>query len=421
MVNSNREVFLVMTTITNNNKYYHMIDNGDGTFSVNYGRVGTPGQWHKYPISQWESKYQSKVAKGYEDHTSERLVKKTKAEIKSQASEYKPIDEPSIEEVINFLLECADKTVQSNYRVSSMEVTPQMVAVAQTQINQIAAFATASNDRYAVDQFNEMLLKLFMTIPRKMKVVNDYLANSTGDFGKILIREQDLLDVMAGQVVTPKDEESEKTVAKSEPEHTVLESMGITMRPVKPDEKEKILKLLEGNADLYFNAWAVTNKATQKKYDDFINNHRTSTGRKMRTKLLWHGSRNENWISILKSGLLLRPNAVITGKMFGNGIYFAPLAKKSLGYTSLSGSYWAHGGSDRAFMAVFETAYGTPWNVYDTMGGVFRNFGYKDLKTHSVGASCVHAHAGRALRNDEIIFYKEDQMTVKYLVELHQK
>lgn len=419
---ANREVFLVMTTSINNNKYYHMIDNEDGTFSVNYGRVGTPGQWHKYPISQWGSKYRSKVAKGYEDHTSERLVKKTKAEIKSQVPEYKPIEEPSIEEVINFLLACADKTVQSNYRVSSIEVTPQMVAAAQAQINQIAAFATASgSDRYAVDQFNEMLLKLFMTIPRKMKVVNDYLATNIGDFGKILVREQDLLDVMAGQVVAPKDDEPEEVAAGSEPEHTILEAMGITMRPVKPAEKEKILKLLEGNADLYFNAWAVTNKATQEKYDDFIDSHRTSTGRKMRTKLLWHGSRNENWISILKSGLLLRPNAVITGKMFGDGVYFAPLAKKSLGYTSLSGSYWAHGGSNRAFMAVFETAYGTPWNVYDTMGGIFHHFGYKELQDHSAGASCVHAHAGRALYNDEIIYYREDQMTVKYLVELRRK
>ena len=38
------------------------------------------------------------------------------------------------------------------------------------------------------------------------------------------------------------------------------------------------------------------------------------------TKLLWHGSRNENWMSIISNGLLLNPNAVITGKMFGKRI-----------------------------------------------------------------------------------------------------
>ena len=32
--------------------------------------------------------------------------------------------------------------------------------------------------------------------------------------------------------------------------------------------------------------------------------------------------------------------------MFGHGLYFAPRAKKSIGYTSLNGSYWS-GGMDR--------------------------------------------------------------------------
>lgn len=415
------EVFLVMTTKTNNNKFYHMIDKGDGTFTVNYGRVGDAGQWHTYPISQWNSKYNSKVKKGYEDHTAERLVMKTKAEIKAQAPEYKPIDEPSIEEVINFLLSCADKTVQSNYKVSSLEVTPQMVAAAQMQINRIAAFATGNGYGNGIEEFNEMLLKLFMIIPRKMRNVNDYLVKDPADFGKVIQREQDLLDVMSGQVVTPVNDAPEEVEVGELPEQTILESMGLTMRPVKPAEKEKILELLEGNADLYYNAWAVTNEATQSRYDAFMDSHRTASGRKIRTKLLWHGSRNENWISIMKSGLLLRPNAVITGKMFGNGIYFAPLAKKSLGYTSLQGSYWARGGSSRAFMAVFETAYGTPWNIKDTRGGIFRNFGYNELQANCAGAHCVHAHAGTVLYNDEIIFYKEDQMTIKYLVELRRK
>ena len=64
-------------------------------------------------------------------------------------------------------------------------------------------------------------------------------------------------------------------------------------------------------------------------------------------KLLWHGSRNENWMSIISNGLILNPNAVITGKMFGQGIYFAPKSRKSFGYTSYDGSYWARGNSKR--------------------------------------------------------------------------
>jgi len=135
------------------------------------------------------------------------------------------------------------------------------------------------------------------------------------------------------------------------------------------------------------------------------------------TRLLWHGSKNENWISIMQSGLLLRPVSQICGKMFGEGIYFAPKAHKSLGYTALEGSYWAGGRSKRAFMALFEVAYGTPYHT-DNAWGIDRHFGYKELQRRQKGAHCLHAHAGKSLRNDEIIFYKENQMTIKYLVEI---
>lgn len=43
---------------------------------------------------------------------------------------------------------------------------------------------------------------------------------------------------------------------------------------------------------------------------------------------------------------------------------------------------------------------------------------YAKLQKVAPGCSCLHAHAGRVLRNDEVIVYREDQVTIKYLVEL---
>lgn len=51
--------------------------------------------------------------------------------------------------------------------------------------------------------------------------------------------------------------------------------------------------------------------------------------------------------------------------MFGNGIYAANKVRKSIGYTSLKGSYWARGSSDRAYLAIFEFATRTEWRVLD--------------------------------------------------------
>ncbi|XP_062916245.1 poly [ADP-ribose] polymerase 2 isoform X1 [Mobula hypostoma] len=50
-------------------------------------------------------------------------------------------------------------------------------------------------------------------------------------------------------------------------------------------------------------------------------------------RLLWHGSRMSNWVSILNRGLCITPpEAPVTGYMFGKGIYFADMSSKSANY-----------------------------------------------------------------------------------------
>ena len=46
---------LIMVTASNNNKYYDMEENPDGTFMVKYGRVGATASVSCYPIKKWEA------------------------------------------------------------------------------------------------------------------------------------------------------------------------------------------------------------------------------------------------------------------------------------------------------------------------------------------------------------------------------
>ena len=56
---------LVMVTAgANNNKYYDMIPQGD-SWVAKYGRIGSSAQSRSYPMSQWNSKYNEKIRKGY--------------------------------------------------------------------------------------------------------------------------------------------------------------------------------------------------------------------------------------------------------------------------------------------------------------------------------------------------------------------
>ena len=396
--------YLVMVTAQNNNKYYKMTPRGD-TFDVEYGRVGGGCQTASYSISQWNKKYSEKIAKGYVDRTElvQDLIEKQP--IKSPGSDgYRAIENKAIAEIVDRLQRMARKAVAENYTVSSNKVTMAMVNEAQNVLTSLVSCPD-------VEAFNKTLLELYGVIPRKMGKVADHMASSTADFGKIIEREQDLLDVMKGQVYVP-PKPSEIQASANEIALTILEDKGLVFEEASNEDIIKIKSCLGSCADKFCRAWKVKNLNTQASFDAYVKKENIST------KLLWHGSRNENWWSIINTGLVLRPtNAVITGKMFGYGIYFATKARKSLGYTSLTGSYWAHGSSSSAFMALYEVAYGKPYDVH-SFESRFHSFDYQALQQACPGAHCLHAHEGQMLRNDEIIVYQECQTTIRYLVEL---
>jgi poly [ADP-ribose] polymerase len=413
-MNENKKpTYLICITANNNNKYYRMIPKGD-TFDVEYGRVGATCQKSSYPISSWNKKYNEKIKKGYVDQ-SDLIQDLIVEEKKKSKSDYKEIENKVIADIVARLQDMANKTIQKNYKIESTQVTQAMVDKAQSKIDDMTRVTSATT----VEMFNKDLIELFGIIPRKMGNVSDYLAKNTSDFGEILKNEQDLLDVMRGQVVQHITQEETETEDESVSELTVLEAMGLVFEEVDERDIKKIKTLLGDSRSKFKRAWKVTNLKTQKKFDDFVNKENITN-----IKQLWHGSRNENWWSIINTGLVLRPaaNVVRAGHMLGYGLYYAPRAKKSIGYTSLQGSYWAGGSSASGFMAVMDVAYGKPYDV-NSFDSRYYDMTYEKLQKMCPGANCLHAHAGLhtgrgTLRNDEIVIYKEEQCTIKYLVEI---
>ena len=400
-----RPTYLIMCTAQNNNKYYNLFPDGDN-FRVEYGRVDATKTTKYYHISKWNAQISSKLKKGYQDVTD---LKKDLVEEVSSAnpeSPYKEIENAVIRAIVDKLQSLARETIQKNYTVKASAVTQDMVDAAQKIIDELA------NGDTAIETFNDKLLKLFTVIPRKMGNVRDYLANKIEDFAQIISKEQDLLDVMRGQIYIKPEHEPVETVEKKQ--QTILEELGLEMEETTADDVALIKTLMNESAGKFRKAWRVKNLKTQERFDKFVEENDIKD-----TRLLFHGSRSENFWSIIKTGLVLRPtNAVITGKMWGMGIYFAPKCQKSIGYTSLAGSYWASGSDRTAYMAIFDVAYGTPYDTYQ-FNSKYYSLDYDKLQQFKPGATCVHAHAEKGmLRNDEIIVYKEEQMTIKYLIEI---
>lgn len=137
------------------------------------------------------------------------------------------------------------------------------------------------------------------------------------------------------------------------------------------------------------------------------------------THYFFHGTRSVNVSGILRESLRLPRQlvgVVITGAMFGGGLYWADDWKKSAGYTSLRNSYWSSGGgaiSGRgAFMFVADVAIGNPYVAPRAHGYTAPPKGF-----HSVfGKANVSG-----VQNNEYITYERDSHRLRYLVEFDVK
>lgn len=385
----------------NNNKFYNMTDQGDGTFIAEWGRVGSSSSQSQYNIKEWDKKCKEKIKKGYKDIThifADEVIKE----------EFLDITNPQVAALVQSLQNYAKKSVFDNYIIGSESVTQTMIDDAQSLINLLSDKINKKRIRYK--EIDNLLLELFTIIPRKMLNVNNHLSASMkdpkNDLKKVIANEQATLDVMSGEVQThAKTKEADKS-------KTLLDAMGMIITKVSDEDESLIKKLMGKDKNYFLSAYEVNHINHRNRFDDNLKSSKNKN-----TKLLWHGSRNENWWSILESGLVLRPsNAVINGKMFGYGIYFADKAQKSLGYSSLSGSYWAGGNSSKAYLALYEVHLGRSLKVKEHDSWMYQL--NDEVLKEKGNYNSLFAKGGADLINNEYIVYNEPQCTIKYLVEV---
>ena len=388
----------------NNNKYYHMFEQNDGTFTVNYGRVDSTAQHASYPMSQWDKKKNEKLRKGYKDVTELYAIH----ESKTNKGESFISNDSFVKKLIEDLQRCAKQTVSDNYNISTKNVTLKMINEAQLIIDELSTIYKNTSD---TKQINNLFLKLFTIIPRKMNNVKNYLIedNYTKEqINKLIENEQSILDTLAGQVSIEENEEN----FSNETNVSLLDNMGISVSHVTDANViTKIKKMMGDSSHLMGKVYEVTNIKTEERYIKTFYADKNS-----KEDLLWHGSRNQNWFNILQTGLLIRPSgAIYTGSMFSDGLYFANKARKSIGYTSLSGSYWAGGNNSKSLLAIFKVNVGNQKHIYKHDSSCY-NITEKNLLPYN----SVYAHGGADLRNDEFIVYNPNRCTIKYLVEIRK-
>ena len=264
---------------------------------------------------------------------------------------------------------------------------------AKKEVENILSQLALAGQNISLTEFNDRLFKLFSIIPRNMKKSILQTAKSKDDYTKIIERELSLLD---GLENVSTDEQSVDA--------------DIAVKEIHDYEFELIRKLCGSVAPKRI--WEVSNMKQERKFAKYVSDNSVK-----HTSLLFHGSRNENWYSIIKTGLKVNPvNVIITGKMFGNGIYFAPKAKKSLGYSSVKNAKYTNENSNRGYLALYEVAT-EAFDVYE-WEQKYTSISQKNFKKEHSDKTCLYAHKGISLLEDEVIIYDEAACKIKYLIEI---
>lgn len=383
----------------NHNKYYEMKQTDANFFQVLYGRVSAKPMVRSYPITSWDRKYREKINKGYVDQTRLRDVKDgTKISLASSMG-YTPIADPDVHDFMDDILQWSNKSLARNYQVKASEVSQKMIDEAQRLL-------TLMDKKNTVSSFNEQLMELFTVIPRRMSNVGDNLLKDISDKNDVLYREHELLDQMKAKVGYC---EKEKSGGK-----TILEANGLEIELIREGKRLFQIKSHLGEMEnKFYRAFRVKNTQLD---DAFYKSMKKEGYTEKDIHYLYHGSRNANWYGIMTQGLILYPNAVRSGSMFGHGLYFANKARKSTGYSSLDGySTWAREHEEKGYIAVYKVLYRNAKHVSKWIPN------YTSLNKDRIKPNdALFVHGGVDLYNDEIIIYDERRVTLQYVIEFRK-
>lgn len=129
-------------------------------------------------------------------------------------------------------------------------------------------------------------------------------------------------------------------------------------------------------------------------------------------KGLWHGTKVSNLLSMFKRGMIIPATSDphVTGRMFGDGLYFADRSTKAIGYAT--GRYTGYTGH-RIFMLCADVALGKPYHPRSTISRIPSGYNSCWAKP-GMG---IRTWGGNDLLNPELIVYDPAQANPVYLVE----
>ena len=429
------KVKLIMAdSSNNNNKVWIGTLYNDGTVFCEWGRVGKKMQSKEFPgngESFLRKKEQEKIAKGYRPLNtidSETPVNKSSktvlnGNLTSLAQKQIVKDKnPIVADLISYLSKenahqitaATSGAIQYNNTTGLFStplgvITQENIDRANILLGEISDMIVKNNyDRTMQYTTDEYMTLVPTDIGMKRLDVNSFWH----DLNKVQTQKQ-ILDGLQASV-----DQASKTTTKSK----VKEEQVFDIE-VKPVDNQDIIKAtwddFYATRDRRHSCYNLKPKQMWSVDIASMNEAYNAHGAKMKNKLeCYHGSSTSNLLSIFAKGMLIVPSTSsnVSGRMFGDGLYGAPLrhkgrkseriANSSTKALNYSGWGWNTRRSSRTFMFLVEFAMGD----YHTPSGPMRKI------PSNFDSTWAHPRTSGVM-NHEVIVYKTSQCQPKYLIE----
>jgi poly [ADP-ribose] polymerase 2/3/4 len=415
------EVNLICADIgVNANKYWKAILHENGDVECEWGRVGVTKQTKTFRgVGQRyiDKKVKEKEKKGYRISkllTGELNVKVVSDDRLSTIAKKQIIKKSSIELTklvdklvkynIHKITESTNITYDKNSGLFSTPlgiVTPDAISEARRLLSDIKSLVVVKD--FTNRNWNEYLNEYLTLIPQNIgmrRAAPEVLFPTENS----VLKQNDILDSLLSSY------ESAVKVEKQE-EDTLNEEQifDVTLEEVDDSEFERIRKkYIDTRKDMHVCSHLKVKKVFSVRIGPMANDFE-QTINMTNLKELWHGTSTANLLSILKSGLHVTPpsTANITGKLFGNGIYFASDSTKSLNYSS---GFWGGKRINNCYMFLGDIRLGKYY---------VPKYGEK-LPKNGYDSTWAKAKIS-GVYNDEFIVYNKNQCNLTYLVEFDDK
>jgi poly [ADP-ribose] polymerase len=421
----------------NNNKFYELILHDSGNIDARWGRVGSEGQNKSYGGGkhEFDSIIRAKKAKGYEPtKTIQVNVNATPAaQSKTALAEAAKRDilgdnATNASKQSSVLIKLVDRLTEMNRHQimvasngniqideSGLITTPLGMVTATTidearilltKMEKFVAKQTFGSNTY-IDSLEQYLRLIPQKVPHRRGWYETFFTEHTS-----LISQNSFLDQLEGSIDIYKTKEQ-----------AALQQQGI----IQPDKVFKTRIELVEDLDIIKKIQKYYNSTKNSSHecahlklknvytifnDDWTANFETASKKIGNIQHYWHGTRAFNVLSIFKNGLIIPKSGGsyhITGRLFGDGLYFSDQSSKSLNY---SYGFWDGGKRDHnCFMFLADVAMGKAYTP-----------AYKGDKPYPVkGHDSVFAIGGKSgVLNNEMIVYNVGQANLKYLCEFDQ-